>query len=100
VMTASGGHGSRAVSLSRLADGTRARLARVDAGLGLRARLMAMGLRPGVEVKVVSNRGAGPFVVAAGSTRIVLGRGMAHKVYAIPLDEGSGGAAEGSSPKV
>jgi Fe2+ transport system protein FeoA len=40
-----------------------------------------MGLCPGVEVQVITNGGAGPFVVAVHGTRIVLGRGMAHKVY-------------------
>ena len=77
-----------AVSLSSLADGTRARLTRVEAGMGLRVRLTAMGLRPGVEVKVVNNRGAGPFVVAVQGMRIVLGRGMAHKVFVVPVTEG------------
>ena len=73
------------VALSSLADGARARLVRVEAGHGLRSRLTAMGLRPGVEVRVVNNRGAGPFVVAVEGTRIVLGRGMAHKVYVVPM---------------
>ena len=72
------------VALASLADGVRARLVRVEAGHGLRSRLTAMGLRPGVEVRVVNNRGAGPFVVAVEGTRIVLGRGMAHKVYVVP----------------
>ncbi|MCX5649612.1 MAG: FeoA family protein [Planctomycetota bacterium] len=82
----SGANGS--VALSGLADGARARLVRVEAGHGLRSRLTAMGLRPGVEVRVVNNRGAGPFVVAVEGTRIVLGRGMAHKVYVVPAPAG------------
>lgn len=73
-----------AVPLSSLADGMGGRLASVEAGRGLRARLVAMGLSPGVEVKVVNNRGGGPFVVAVMGTRIVLGRGMAHKVFVFP----------------
>lgn len=76
------------VALSSLADGARAHLTRVEAGHGLRSRLTAMGLRPGVEVRVVNNRGAGPFVVAVYGTRIVLGRGMAHKVYVVPVPAG------------
>jgi ferrous iron transport protein A len=79
---------NRSVALSSLADGARARLVRVEAGHGLRSRLTAMGLRPGVEVRVVNNRGAGPFVVAVEGTRIVLGRGMAHKVYVVPAPAG------------
>jgi len=76
------------VVLSSLADGARAHLVRVEAGRGLRSRLTAMGLRPGAEVRVVNNRGAGPFVVAVEGTRIVLGRGMAHKVYVVPAPAG------------
>ena len=48
--------------------------------MGLRSRLTAMGLRAGAQVRVVHNGGHGPFVVWAGGTRIVLGRGMAHRV--------------------
>jgi ferrous iron transport protein A len=77
-----------AVALSSLADGVRARLVRVEAGHGLRSRLTAMGLRPGAEVRVVNNCGAGPFIVAVEGTRIVLGRGMAHKVYVVPAPAG------------
>jgi Fe2+ transport system protein FeoA len=84
------------VALSSLADGARAHLTRVEAGHGLRSRLTAMGLRPGVEVWVVNNRGAGPFVVAVEGTRIVLGRGMAHKVYVVPMAADSDAAVPGS----
>ena len=73
------------VSLASLANGDRARLVMVDAGAGLRARLVAMGLRPGAEVAVVHNGGRGPFVVAVDACRMVLGRGMAHRVLVRPL---------------
>ncbi|HUX15254.1 MAG TPA: FeoA family protein [Phycisphaerae bacterium] len=87
---------NESVALSSLADGARARLVRVEAGHGLRSRLTAMGLRPGAEVRVVNNRGAGPFVVAVEGTRIVLGRGMAHKVYVAPMAADSDAAVPGS----
>lgn len=45
-----------------------------------------MGLRTDARVSVVHNRGPGPFVVAVHGTRLVLGRGMAHKVLVEPLD--------------
>jgi Fe2+ transport system protein FeoA len=89
-----GGDNAAAVPLSTLPDGTRARFVRVEAGAGLKARLTAMGLSPGVGVTVVNNRGAGPFVVAVRDTRIVLGRGMAHKVFVVPAErEGQADAA-------
>jgi ferrous iron transport protein A len=82
------GHGhAPEVPLATLSDGARARLVRVDAGAGLRTRLVSMGLRPGAEVSVVHNGGRGPFVLAVDACRIVLGRGMAHKVMVMPLRE-------------
>ncbi len=48
-----------------------------------------MGLAPGVEVRVVSNMGSfGPIMVAVGSTKIGIGRGMARRVLVRPNDTG------------
>ena len=55
-------------------------MAGLHAGGRLQARLASMGLITGVELEVISNNYAGPFIVAINSTRIVLGRGMAHKI--------------------
>jgi len=74
----------QAILLAALPDGTTARLVTVQGGLGLRSRLMAMGLRPGATVRVIHNGGRGPFVVATGESRIVLGRGMARRVLVVP----------------
>ncbi len=79
------------VPLSSLPDGARGRLVSVDAGAGLRARLLAMGLRPGACLKVVHNRGPGPFVVAVGQARIVLGRGVTHRVLVRPTNGDAAG---------
>jgi ferrous iron transport protein A len=67
-------------SLATLRDGQRARLVAVEGGTRLRTRLLAMGLRPGAEVRVVRNGGRGPFVLALDHMRIVLGRGMAGQI--------------------
>jgi len=80
-----------AVSLASLPDGASAQLVTVAGGVGLRSRLAAMGLRAGVAIRVVHNGGRGPFVLAAGELRIVLGRGMARKVMVVP----SGGPDHG-----
>ena len=81
-------HAPNAVPLSTLPDGATARLVTVQGGTGFRSRLMAMGLRPGALVRVVHNGGRGPFVLASGEARIVLGRGMARKVLVVPDGEG------------
>jgi len=78
-------------SLASLPDGATAQLVTVQGGARLRSRLTAMGLRAGVEVRVIHNGGRGPFVLASGESRIVLGRGMARRVMVIPIrPDGSG----------
>jgi len=86
----------QAVPLGTLPDGATARLVMIHGGAGLRSRLTAMGLRAGAVLRVVHNGGRGPFVVAAGESRIVLGRGMARKVLVIP--ENGPGAPGGTLP--
>jgi len=61
-------------------NGRDVRLVAVRAGRGLAQRLADMGFVPGVELRVVSNSGAGPLVVLVKGSRLVLGRGMAHKI--------------------
>jgi len=56
------------------------RLLSVRAGKGLRKRLADMGLVPGTELEVVQNSTSGPFIIRVKDSRIVLGRGMAHKI--------------------
>ena len=84
-MIQDGGARDDVVTLAALADGQRGRLVRVEAGTGLRTRLLAMGLRRGAEVRLIRHGGHGPFVVAVDSSRVVLGRGMAHKILVRPM---------------
>jgi len=78
-------HPTATVPLVSIEDGGQVRVVAVEGGIGLRTRLVAMGLRPGVELRVVRNGGRGPFVLAIEACRIVLGRGMAHKVLVEPV---------------
>jgi Fur family ferric uptake transcriptional regulator len=55
-------------------------IVRIDGGPMARARLMAMGLRLGDEVDVITNSGQGQMVVGVDYKRIVLGRGLARKL--------------------
>jgi len=66
--------------LSIVQPGRRVRLVSVNAGRGLRGRLTAMGLLPGTEIEVIRNSAHGPFIISVKGTRLVLGRGMAHKI--------------------
>jgi len=66
--------------LTMVGLGQPVRLAGVDAGQGLQRRLVSMGLVPGAVLEVLSSSVGGPVVVAVNQTRIMLGRGMAHKI--------------------
>ena len=66
--------------LSAVAAGDRVRVKAVHAGRGLQSRLASMGLIPGVELEIIRNTSGGPFVVGIKETRLMLGRGMAHRI--------------------
>jgi len=70
----------RLLPLSDAPKGERLVIARLDGGPMARARLMAMGLRMGDEVDVITNSGKGQLVVGVDYKRIVLGRGLARKL--------------------
>ncbi len=69
--------------LTTIQVGRRVKLVSVDAGCGLQGRLAAMGLVAGVEIEVLRNSPPGPFLIAVKGTRIMLGRGMAHKIMVV-----------------
>ena len=66
--------------LSSVKAGHKVVLVRIDAGRGLNSRLASMGLVANTEIRVVSNSHPGPFVIIVKDTRVMLGRGMAHKI--------------------
>ncbi len=66
--------------LSSVKAGNKVVLVRIDAGRGLNSRLASMGLVANAEIRVVSNSHPGPFVIIVKDTRVMLGRGMAHKI--------------------
>lgn len=66
--------------LSMVAAGRRVKLVAVDAGKGLKGRLTAMGLVPDVEITVIGSGRPGPFIISVRGSKMVLGRGMAHKI--------------------
>lgn len=66
--------------LSSIRSGEKVRLVSIEAGRGLNSRLTSMGLLPNVEITVVNNSHPGPFVIKVKGSRMMLGRGMAHKI--------------------
>ncbi len=68
------------VPLSMLSRGEPARVAYIDGGHLVRKRLADIGIIPGKMVEVAHGWGGGPRVVIVDGAKIVLGRGMLHKV--------------------
>ncbi len=61
-------------------QGERLKIQEFLGGSGARLRLMAMGLRTGDEIDVITNTNNGQMVIAADFKRLVLGRGLAQKI--------------------
>lgn len=72
------------IPLSMLSPGKRARVTAVHGGYGLNRRLAEMGLSVGAEI-VLLRFGGGPVVVDILGTRLMLGRGMAHRIIVEPI---------------
>ena len=70
----------QAKPLSTVRAGEMVKLTSIEAGRGLNSRLASMGLLPGVQIKVVNNGHPGPFVISVKDSKMMLGRGMAHKI--------------------
>jgi len=66
--------------LAMINEGRIVVLREILGGMGIRRRLTDMGLRPGSQIRVVSNSRRGPFVIGVGDTRLMIGRGMAQKI--------------------
>ena len=66
--------------LAFLGEGEVGVIVGIRAGRGLTRRLLAMGVVPGAEVRVLRSSGPGPILVEIGQTRVALGRGVAMKV--------------------
>jgi ferrous iron transport protein A len=77
----SGDAGGGRLCLAEARTGRRVRIHHIEAGPGLNERLLGMGFKTGETVDVRRNDGRGPVVVGIGHGRVVLGRGMAEKVW-------------------
>ena len=69
--------------LSMVRTGETVKLARINAGQGLNNRLASMGLVPNVEITVVKCGHPGPFVISVKDSKMMLGRGVVHKIMVL-----------------
>jgi ferrous iron transport protein A len=72
-------------SLADLPPCSRAVVAELPHSRGLAKRLIALGLTPGAEVRVLQNWGHCPLIIEAHGARLALGRGQAARVIVEPL---------------
>ena len=71
--------------LDKIAAGAVATIVSIEAGSGLKNRLAAMGLLVDVQIRIVQNDGAGQIIVNVKNSKVILGRGMSHKVFAVEV---------------
>ena len=73
-----------AMPLTMATEGQEVDLVEIRGGRGMTHRLTEMGLTPGVRMKVVAAGRAGPLIVNVKESRLMLGRGMIHRIYVTP----------------
>ena len=69
------------MSLSDLKEKEKAKIVKIQGGIGIIQRLMDLGLTYGTVVQIVRNFGRGPIIVSVRNTDIALGRGIARKIW-------------------
>ena len=77
------------VAISNLEQGQRGKISLIRGGYSLLQRLLGMGLKPGTKICAVRvTLPSGPVEVSVGSSKVVLGKGIASKVF-VDLEENS-----------
>jgi Fur family ferric uptake transcriptional regulator len=74
------------VLLHKAKPGERLKVKQLEAGRQMQLRISSMGLKIGDEIEVMSNGIGGQVVIASGDTRLVIGSGMAQKIWVEPVD--------------
>jgi ferrous iron transport protein A len=71
----------KSVSLAQMEAGQIGKVIRIHGGHGFKARLEALGIRPGMEITKVSGQiMRGPIIVKIGNSQVAIGFGMARRV--------------------
>ncbi len=86
------------ISLDAAKTGERLVIKSFGGGGAAKLRLLTMGLRIGDEIEVINNVHQGQLVIAADFKRLVLGRGLAQKIWVSPAG-GSESRAESQKGK-
>ena len=77
---------SRQMPLTMAKAGEQLLIREISGGASVRLRLLAMGLREGDHIEVITNDGQGQLAIAADLKRYALGRGLAQKIVVEPSE--------------
>lgn len=69
------------MGLTEVSGGTKVVITRIEGGRHARKKLMDLGMIPGVPVTIIRRAGANPMLLTVMGRQVVLGRGMAEKVF-------------------
>jgi len=69
------------VPLIFVRPGSRVRIVELNAGFGLRRRLLQLGLAPGEVIEIIQNYGLVIIVRLANGITLALSKGIAQKIY-------------------
>lgn len=72
--------GNKFNTLSSVKPGEKVKIISLAGGRGLHARLISMGLVPGLTIEVVNQGMTGPCIIAQNGCRLAIGRGIARKI--------------------
>jgi ferrous iron transport protein A len=68
------------IPLSMLNAGEYGTVSRIEGGVGVRKKLADLGIIRGKTIGIAHGKGGGPRVVVVENTRVMLGRGLLHKI--------------------
>ena len=69
------------MALDEVQNGEKVVITRIDGGRHARKKLMDLGLIPGVPVTIIRRAGRNPMLLSVMGRQIMIGQGMAKKVY-------------------
>ena len=69
------------ISLNKCELSESKRILKIVGGSGIKSKLSALGLVPGMELKVIRSHNRGPMIIEILNSRIMIGYGMATKIF-------------------
>ena len=68
-------------TLAQIEEKHKVRILKIMGGKSAQLRLAGMGIIPGKEIEMIRNSKQGPIIIGNNSNKIMLGRGLAQKIF-------------------